>query len=138
MGIVAHWDGESWQETVTPCPDNCWLYGVSAITPNNVWVAGLHAVREGNIGLVLRWNGVEWQNAELPRTKQITSILMVSENNGWVGGINLFHWNGNHWEKAADTLKSEWGKVADIEVSPDEKLWMLTRYGAFLHLPDER
>lgn len=132
-GIIAYWDGEVWQKTFDS--DACWLFAVDAIAPDDVWAAGLQATPTGHVGKVLRWNGMEWLDVGLPSTQWVNAILMASEDNGWVGGDALFHWNGDGWERANQSIV-EWGNVIDIEESSGGEIWALTEYGVFFHLRD--
>jgi len=130
-GIVIYWNGESWQDASEYTI--YWPYTVSVVDFDNIWIAGQQVTHDGQIGKVLRWNGIEWSNMELPPTKYVSSILMISENDGWVGGTGLFHRAGNGWE-ISNKPKPEWGRVVDIEASSTGELWVLTEYGTFLHL----
>jgi len=135
-GITLHWDGSRWQEISNPFSSQtsppAWFYSISAHSPDNVWIAGLRAAdRGGTEGTALRWNGKEWLDGYLPPTEWVLAILIISENDGWVGGNELFHWNGQGWERAANPAED---RIVDIESSPNGGVWALTQYGAFLRL----
>lgn len=68
---------------------------------------------------------------QLPETGWVTAVLASSEDNVWIGGDELFHWNGQGWEKA---VKPTSDRVMDIKSSPNGEIWALTQHGAFLHL----
>ncbi len=136
-GFVLRWDGTNWYEVPNPFNSldfgRCWLYSLSALSHDEIWVAGifLGGVGMNDRGLVIRWNGAEWVDMQLPETGWVNAILMLSESDGWVGGEELFHWNGRRWEKATSLAVD---RIVDIESSPDGKIWALTQHGAFLHL----
>lgn len=135
-GLTLHWDGSSWHNVPNPFSSldlgRCWLYDISALAENNIWVAGIQLGTNDN-GLVLQWNGREWSDTKLPETGWINSILMLSENNGWAGGDELFHWNGHNWEKAGNpTIPGD--KIVDLEKTPNGEVWALTQHAALLHL----
>lgn len=135
-GLVLHWDGSNWHTVPNPFDSlnfgRCWLYSISALSNNDIWVAGIFLGGVGNDrGLVIRWRGTEWIDMRLPETGWVNSILMLSEDNGWVGGVELFHWNGQEWEKAAIPAGD---RIVDIESSPSGEIWALTQQGAFLRL----
>jgi len=138
-GLTLHWDGSHWHPVPNPfdSPDfgRYLFYSISALSPDDIWVAGiwLGGVGGDNKGLVIRWNGAEWTDMQLPDTGWVNSILMLSKDDGWVGGDELFHWNGHGWERTTKpTIERD--RVVDIESSPNGEVWALTRYGAFLHL----
>jgi photosystem II stability/assembly factor-like uncharacterized protein len=135
-GITLHWDGFHWQEipnlfsSRTSPP--AWFYSISAHSPDNVWIAGLRAAdRGGTEGTALRWNGEEWLDGHLPPTGWVLAVLIISEDDGWVGGDELFHWNGQGWERAINPISD---RVVDMKRSPNGEIWALTQHGAFLHL----
>ncbi len=136
-GLTLHWNGDLWQEIANPFDSpyfgRCWLYSISALSHDEIWVAGifLGGVGLNNRGLVIRWNGAEWLDMQLPETGWVNAILMLSESDGWVGGEELFHWNGQGWQKATNPVVD---RVVDIESTPNGEVWALTRHGAFLHL----
>jgi len=68
---------------------------------------------------------------QLPGTAWLNAILMLSDDDGWVGSDELFHWDGRGWEKATIPVVS---RIVDIESSPSGEIWALTQEGAFLHL----
>ncbi len=138
-GLTLHWDGSHWYAVPNPFSSlrsgRYWLYSISALSPDDIWVAGIWLGGAGwdNKGLVIHWDGVEWTDMQLPETGWVNSILMVSQDDGWVGGDELFHWNGRGWEKATRPMV-KWDRIVDIERSPNGEIWALIEHGAFLHL----
>ena len=137
-GMVLHWNGINWYKVSNPFDSldfgRCWLYSISALSNNDIWVSGILLSGAGvndNKGLVIRWNGMEWRDMQLAEMGWTNSILMLSEDNGWVGGDDLFHWNGQGWEKATSPAVD---RIVDIEGSPGGEIWALTQHGAFLYL----
>lgn len=136
-GLVLHWDGTNWYQVPNPFSQldfgRCWLYSISAISNNDIWISGTFLGGAGvdDKGVVIHWNGTEWMDMQLAETGWTYSILMLSENNGWVGGDALFHWNGQIWEKATNPAID---RIVDIESGPNGEIWALTQQGAFLHL----
>lgn len=136
-GLTLRWDGYLW--IVVPNPfaslkfGRCWLYSISAISPDSIWVAGIFLGGAGisNQGIVIHWNSARWIDMQLPETGWVTAVLASSEDNVWIGGDELFHWNGQGWEKA---VKPTSDRVMDIKSSPNGEIWALTQHGAFLHL----
>jgi photosystem II stability/assembly factor-like uncharacterized protein len=140
-GLTLHWDGVDWNQVPNPFAllnfGRCWLYSISARSSDDIWVAGIFLGGAGvnNRGLVIRWDGAEWVNMQLPETGWVNSILALSEENVWVGGEKLFHWNGQGWEMAASPVID---RIVDIEDSPSGEIWALTQHGAFLRLEGSR
>lgn len=140
-GFVFHWDGANWHKVPNPFDSldfgRCWLYSISALSNHDLWVAGKIFFGSGvhnDRGFVIRWNGIEWIDMQLPETEWkgwTISVLMLSEDNGWVGGDELFHWNGQGWEKAISPAAD---RIVDMKSSPSGEIWALAQHGAFLHL----
>ncbi len=139
--LTLHWDGTNWHEVPNPFDlldfGRCWLYSISARSHEDIWVAGtlLGGAGANDRGLVIRWNNAEWLDMQLPARGWTNSILMLSADNGWVGGDELFHWNGQSWEKAVNPTLD---RVVDIKSSPNGEIWALTQHGAFLYLDVKR
>jgi len=135
-GLTLHWNGVLWQEVVNPTQSavfgRYWLLSISALSRDNIWVAGWYegAAIRGD-GVVLHWDGAEWTEIRLIEAGRVNVILMVSRDNGWIGGDELFHWNGQQWEGATNPAVD---RTVGIESSPSGEIWALTQHGAFLHL----
>jgi len=136
-GLTLHWDGVLWQTVSNPITSldfgRCWLLFISALSNNDVWITGWYeGAGNKRDGVVIHWNGGEWTEMRLFEAGWTNTILMVSQDDGWVGGDELFHWNGHGWEKVVrPTIRN---RIVDIERSPNGEIWALTEYGAFLHL----
>lgn len=136
-GLILHWNGILWQEVPNPTHSvrfgRHWLLSISGLSRDSIWIGGWYEgepLRERD-GVVLRWDGIAWDEMRLGEAGWINTILMISEDNGWVGGDRLFHWNGQKWEQATKPVLD---RIVDIKSSPNGKIWALTQGGAFLHL----
>lgn len=137
-GLTLYWNGALWQEVANPTQSvsfgRYWLLSISALSRDNIWVGGWYegaAIKRD--GIVLHWNGAEWTEMRLSEAGWINAILMVSQDDGWIGGDELFHWNGSIWEQVTRPM-IWWDRIVDIEMSPNGEIWALTEHGAFLHL----
>lgn len=136
-GLTLRWDGIRWREVSNPTYSvrfgRYWLLAISALSKDNIWIGGWYEgepLRERD-GVVLRWDGIAWDEMRLGEAGWINTILMISEDDGWVGGDRLFHWNGQKWEQATKPVLD---RIVDIKSSPNGEIWALTQGGAFLHL----
>ena len=136
-GLTLHWDGIVWQEVLNPTHSvrfgRHWLLSLNGLSRDDVWIGGWY---EGSSlkrqdGVVLHWDGTGWAEMRLGEAGWVNAILMVSDDDGWIGGDELFHWNGQNWEKAINPAAD---RVVDIDSSPNGQVWALTQHGAFLHL----
>jgi|GEM_PF-1371828 len=136
-GLTLHWNGVLWQTVSNPFASldvgRCWLYSITSLSSDDIWIAGWYEGAWSRDGVVIHWNGVEWTETQLLEAGWIDTILMVSQDDGWVGGDELFHWNGHGWEKAIRPTLNR-NRVVDIERSPDGEIWALTEFETFLHL----
>lgn len=136
-GLTFHWNGILWQEILNPTHSvrvgTHWLLSISGLSRDNIWIGGWY---EGDPlkrldGIVLHWDGIAWNETRLGEAGWVNAILMISDDDGWVGGDELFHWNGRSWEKAINPILD---RVVDIKSSQNGEIWALTQHGAFLHL----
>lgn len=136
-GLTLYWDGIRWQEIPNPTYSvkfgRHWLLSISGLSRDDLWIGGWY---EGDTlrrqdGIVLHWDGAAWTVMRIGEAGWVNTILMISENNGWIGGDELFHWNGQGWELANNPTSD---RVVDMESSPNGEIWALAQHGAFLHL----
>lgn len=129
--ILLHWNGLQWQEFQTPAFRNGTAVG--AVSTGQVWVlAG---------DRIYYWNGSKWTDTELPvdfyysESDAQPAVLALSQNNVWVGGRALYHWDGIMWKNA--DYDEKYGYIVAIKDDPDGEIWALTISGAVLRLTDQ-
>lgn len=131
-GVLLHWDGQGWKEF--PTPPLSGGVAVGAVPTGQVWVLGGDGI--------YYWDNIKWTHTEMPvyfwyseNDSAHPKILAVSQNNVWVGGRTLYHWNGNEWQNK--NYDEKFGYIVDIEVDPDGEIWALTLSGTILRLNDK-
>jgi len=86
---VYHYDGVSWREVSLPVSTQ--FNAIAAISPTDIWIAGdgtWSGVPDGN-ATILHYDGKSWMRQATPRLSDyfsITSLSMVSPNDGWAVG----------------------------------------------------
>ncbi|HKT40536.1 MAG TPA: hypothetical protein VJR48_19345, partial [Ktedonobacterales bacterium] len=86
---VYHYDGVSWREVSLPVSTQ--FNAIAAISPTNIWIAGdgtWSGAPDGN-ATILHYDGKSWMRQATPRLSDyfsITSLSMVSPNDGWAVG----------------------------------------------------
>lgn len=135
-GVLLHWNGSTWQEISLPLEFKSTIYNnsISATGASDVWVSGFDTISH--------WNGSIWHTTTLPffswyseNTSVSPGILALSDNDVWVGGRSLFHWNGNTWDNANYDTNNDY--IVDIEADSDGNIWALTMLGRILQLYNE-
>lgn len=133
-GVTLHWDGSKWHEIPSP-KEMHYAHSISATSEDNVWVNSSNSIEYEDI---FHWNGQNWSQVQLPVSMhnsdadKTSAILAVSQDDVWVGGRMLFHWEGSSW-KNMNYGRNE-GDIVDIDTTPDGKVWALTDVGAILQL----
>ncbi len=102
------------------------LNGIWGTSDSNVWVTSF-------AGLTFHWNGIEWQEYELPQAPN--AIEGSACDDIYVVGYegNIHHWNGQEWLKVAlptGALENE--AFTDICVINKEKVYITARSGVLL------
>lgn len=90
--VIYHWDGNTWSEVEVP--ENTFaLYSVYMLSSTDGWAGGRNAL--------LHWNGERWSKIRSPTIRDVTSIQMISENEGWATNTDgdFYHWDGSKWSK---------------------------------------
>ena len=98
-GETVHWNGNKWQANQEPLP----ILNVmdTAVFNHQVWVSGF----DGNTtNLLFHWDGQSWSPITAPPEVQISGLSVVSENDIWAVGHDIFqnypliwHWDGTTW-----------------------------------------
>lgn len=132
---IFHWDGQTWQ-LINTAIKSAALLTVNGSATDNVWAAGIKnsTFDMSYFGITLRWNGQKWEEIPYPVERGwLNSILMLSEDDGWlVGGINrVFHWNGTEWVEIVNELTES---IAEVAVTPSGKIIGITGDGTLLEL----
>lgn len=117
--VFLQWNGQSW--TPIPSPNlipfgGNRLFGVAATSQNNVWAVGYDQRPGDNIdGLILHWDGTEWQAPTVPLSnfpgpEMLSSVAATSQGNVWAVGWAephasdlesspvILHYNGQSWQ----------------------------------------
>lgn len=117
--VFLQWNGRIW--TRIPSPNlipfgGNRLFGVAATAYNNVWTVGYDQRPGDNIdGLILHWDGVEWQAPTVPLSnfsgpEMLSSVAATSQSNVWAVGWHIpfssedevlpliLHYNGQSWQ----------------------------------------
>ena len=121
-GVVAQWNGATWNRLTVPRPPNditTDFNAISADSPGDVWIVGSYTAtvsptQETYGTYTLHWNGSSWSIASMPADPagieyQLESVKAISPANVWaVGqalnastlaseGTLIEHWNGTSW-----------------------------------------
>lgn len=110
-------DGE-WVDRSTPVPEPLW--GVWGASSDDLWAVG----GEDDVSVVLRWNGTEWREIDIPATGRTAGALFkvwgTAADNVYIVGARgiILHWNGETLtEESFDELRSDlvslWGVDED-------------------------
>jgi hypothetical protein len=109
------WDGDAWTHVSTPAPNgDSELVEVAAVGPNDAWAVGYVSGPDGNLALILHWDGSRWRRvpSHVPQSDDVESQLLdvdgSSPSNVWaVGTVTseidgssrtlIMHWNGARW-----------------------------------------
>ena len=104
-GVILHFHDGTWTKvSITP---NAELYSVHMFSPTDGWVAGgggWQSVGEGGATTSILWHydGSSWTRVPVPNVGGITTLDMLSTNDGWATGTNtILHYNGEQWSISA-------------------------------------
>lgn len=138
--VIQQWDGLEWTNFETPSPGSFIneLRAVDASGPNDIWAVGRTSTGFGESPLVLRYDGTEWLEIELPDEVDgsLNDVAAIAANDVWaVGSVGdpaasleravVLHWDGQFWAEV-DVQKAIGGGKAllrDIDAVSDTDLW---------------
>jgi hypothetical protein len=57
----------------------------------------------GDDGVILRWNGTDWNQVPSPTDADLRGVYMLNSTDGWAVGIDgvTIHWNGTSWTQVS-------------------------------------
>jgi hypothetical protein len=91
--VIEHWNGSTW--STVSLPVTATLHGLSAVSADDVWAVG-------NGGLILNWNGTQWNQVANPAGQgaSLDAVTALSANDAWAINLNgsvTEQWNGTQW-----------------------------------------
>lgn len=144
--LLEHWDGKSWQQvvlapsTITSTGAN--LTHITALSANDIWAVGVsfnpNLAGSKSSGLVLHWNGNQWQSEPAPPASLVLfSVSVLSAQDVWVTGFDkqgiplVAHWDGQQWSSVAlpDEISKGVPTLRDIQVVSTHDVWALATGG---------
>ena len=112
---ILHLINGNWEKIASPAGGT--FKAVDAVSQSDAWIAG---TTDDGQGLVMRYTGQTWQVIDTPIKGELNSVCALSPNDVWVAGKssnlqapNIYHFNGDTWEKAKFTDKWPYIKVWD-------------------------
>ena len=110
--LTEHWTGgPDWTVVPSPSPGQAGgqfaendLRAVAAVSADNAWAVGSYSDHSTTHGLVLRWDGSHWTQADVPGGGySFGGVTALSARDVWVAGIDtaglplLLHFDGTDW-----------------------------------------
>ena len=125
----------TWQEfTIGDAGFSNTLYDVWGTDENNVWAVGTVMINDTAYG-VLKWNGVEWLPEK--RIGGLQTIFGFNENDIWVAGNGIWHYNGNLWIDYDNIIRNpgfyDNGPYTSIWGTSSSNLYLGNAWGKIIH-----
>jgi len=104
-GTMWHYDGVTWEPVVLAksiggnIEGHHNMHNIFGFSENDVWAVGDFSHSFIEEGLVIHYDGMEWQEVTKLPTDRLTAIWGTSSTDLWVGGMygGLFHFDGTTW-----------------------------------------
>jgi hypothetical protein len=113
-GVIIHWDGSSWNNVTSPTTS--WFYSVFMVSADDGWAVGGDGIFFGDdgwalpgperVGRIIHWDGSSWNNVTSPTKSGLSSVFMVSADDGWAVGNqgSIIRWNGTSWNNVTNPV----------------------------------
>jgi hypothetical protein len=139
---IQRWDGSQWTRFDAPSPGSFIneLRAVDASEPNDVWAVGRTSSGFDESPLVLRFDGTEWTEVEVPDEVDgvLNDVAALAPDDVWaVGHVGevaasleralVLHWDGLTWE-IVDVRRAVGGGRAmlrDVDAVSPTDLWVV-------------
>src|SRR5690606_10162549 len=121
------------------------LYDVAIINENSIWCVGDIKIADTSENgytnyCYLKWNGIEWEKGKLKYfppgsigdsiTTSGNSIFAFNEDDVWISGGAVFHWNGSDWKIYYDTGAEGSNKIWGTS---SNDIYFVGRNGSIVH-----
>jgi photosystem II stability/assembly factor-like uncharacterized protein len=134
------WTGSNPKGTVVHYLNGIWaaedigdslLTNVSGVSPNDVWAVGLN-------GVMVHYDGSQWQAVDRLTTAHLRSVEMISTSSGWASGDDgtLLHYRDGEWHLASDVRVDRDLTYRGIDFSSGEG-WMVGEWGLIMKYREE-
>jgi hypothetical protein len=138
--LIERWDGFAWTAEEGPAPGSQVneLRGVDAQAANDVWAVGRTASGFGDDPLMLRFDGAQWAQVELPSEVSgvLNAVAAIAPDDVWAVGYTgdpaasleralLMHWDGQLWAVVDAGRAVGLGRSAllDVEALASDDVW---------------
>jgi len=152
-GIVARWNGTTWNRLTVPVPPKDITTDFSAISadrPNDVWIVGSYtatvsSTQETFGTYTLHWNGSSWSVVSMPADPsgveyQLESVKAIGPADVWAVGqaVNsstlasegtlIEHWNGTAWSVVPSPTSGTNDYLNGVTASSSGDVWAVGAY----------
>jgi photosystem II stability/assembly factor-like uncharacterized protein len=116
-GVVLNWTS----------PTTEILFSVFMVSADDGWAVGAY-------GIIIHWNGTEWNAVTSPTTRYLWSVYMVSSSDGWAVGDyeTIIHWDGTSWNNVTSPIPPRHPFYSVFMVGADDG-WAVGELGAIIH-----
>jgi len=115
MGVVQHWDGQTWTDESAQVPGSFYFYGVWGSGPSDVWAVGNVVVSGGLAASIFHNDGSGWKSSLVEGSLQdFSGIWGSGPSDVWATGFGaIYHFDGTSWKLAgpSSTTYSVFGRI---------------------------
>jgi hypothetical protein len=145
--LVEHWNGKSWRQVASPSPGDLfgsYLLAVGALSGSSAWAVGYYYDGAGHQhGMILRWNGRNWQRSPSPHPGDTQSnsvlygVVATSPRNAWAVGAYsttqgtqtlIERWNGRRWRQVRSPDPAPGSYLYAVAASSSSDAWAVGEY----------
>ena len=140
LTVIERWDGSAWtaEEGPNPGSQTNELLDVDASGPGDVWAVGRTASGFGDRPLAMWFDGIQWQEVELPEelSGRLTGVAAIAPDDVWAVGFSgatdaltertlLLHWDGALWAVVDAGQADGVGRSAllDVDALASDDVW---------------
>jgi hypothetical protein len=128
MGLILHWDGQSWTQVSGPS-DPVLLQDVVAIDQTHAWAVG-----SGQSAFIDRWAGTSWQPMTVPGVPSwslLNGVDALGIDDAWAVGSDvvdqnlplIVHWDGTSWTRVPTQRLAHAVSLEAVAVVGADEAW---------------
>jgi hypothetical protein len=103
-GKIIHWDGE--RGTKIYSKDDYYINDIKGTSNNNIWVLG--SINNLSKSKLLQYNGITWENIDLPTDFPVGSIYCYNEKEVYITNKCVYRLSKRKWVKLGNICSPVW------------------------------
>ncbi len=100
---------------------------ISMSSPNDGWAFGSKSNNGNTPVIALHYSAGKWTRVQTVVKGRINALKMLSANDGWLVGSNIYHYDGHSWRAVAVPRQGAYDEYEQIAAVSPSAIWITGR-----------